>query len=306
MTRLRTAAAVGGVVLVSVTLAWALTRPHAAVADLVVRAVSDGAAVVALGLALLPWLDVPRHRDEFAAQASRPLIAAAAVWVVAELVRLPWSASEAAGVPVTHVGPNTLVEFAGHTAAGRAGVVCLAAAVVVGGAAAVRWSAAAGAVAAGAAAVGLTGRTLVGHLAEDPWGGVAIAVHVLAASVWCGVLAALVLVVRHRGRWARVLPRFSQLSLACVAALVVAGAVGAVTALSSVDALFTTGYGRLLSAKVVLTVALVVLGWRNRTVWLPAARAHRATADVSALRSRLELAGMGVALVLAAALAVTG
>jgi putative copper resistance protein D len=68
----------------------------------------------------------------------------------------------------------------------------------------------------------------------------------------------------------------------------------------------TTGYGRLLSAKILLTTALTVLAWRNRSWWLPAARSHRATADVSRLRSRIELAGMGVALTLAAALAVTG
>jgi putative copper resistance protein D len=51
---------------------------------------------------------------------------------------------------------------------------------------------------------------------------------------------------------------------------------------------------------------LTVLAWRNRSWWLPAARSHRATADVSRLRSRIELAGMGVAMTLAAALAVTG
>jgi putative copper resistance protein D len=62
----------------------------------------------------------------------------------------------------------------------------------------------------------------------------------------------------------------------------------------------------LLSAKIVLTAALTVLAWRNRSWWLPAARSHRATADVSRLRSRIELTGMAVALTLAAALAVTG
>jgi len=67
-----------------------------------------------------------------------------------------------------------------------------------------------------------------------------------------------------------------------------------------------TGYGRLLSAKIVVTVVLVVLAYRNRTMWLPAARSHRATALVSRSRSLFELAIMAVALTLAAALAVTG
>ena len=50
----------------------------------------------------------------------------------------------------------------------------------------------------------------------------------------------------------------------------------------------------------------VALAWRNRTMWLPAARSHRATAVVSRARSMVELAMMAVALALAAGLAVTG
>ena len=70
--------------------------------------------------------------------------------------------------------------------------------------------------------------------------------------------------------------------------------------------LYATGYGRLLSAKIAVTAVLVVLGWRNRTIWLPAARSHRATAVVSRSRSLTELAMMAVALALAAGLAATG
>jgi putative copper resistance protein D len=135
---------------------------------------------------------------------------------------------------------------------------------------------------------------------------VAVAVHTLAAALWCGALAALVLTVEHRGQWARVLPRFSQMSLGCVAALLVGGVLGAVVTLGSPTQLYTTGYGRLLLAKIVLMVALVVLAYRNRTLWVPAARSHRASAGVSRSRALVELAIMTVALTLAAALAVTG
>ena len=159
---------------------------------------------------------------------------------------------------------------------------------------------------AGLAAAGVAARPLTGHLSDSALGGTAVAVHSLAAALWCGALAALVLTVEHRGQWARVLPRFSQLSLACVAALLVGGVVGAVMTLGSPSALYATGYGRLLSAKVVVTVLLVALAYRNRTMWLPAARSHRATALVSRSRALFELALMAVALTLAAALAVTG
>jgi putative copper resistance protein D len=103
-----------------------------------------------------------------------------------------------------------------------------------------------------------------------------------------------------------VLPRFSQVSFWCVVVLLVFGVAGAAVTLGSPTDLYDTGYGRVLTAKVVVTVVLVVLAARNRAGWLPAARSHRATVAVSRLRSRVELAVMAVALTLAAALAVTG
>jgi len=91
-----------------------------------------------------------------------------------------------------------------------------------------------------------------------------------------------------------------------VAALLLGGVIGAAVTIASPSQLYATDYGRLLSAKVVVTVVLVVLAYRNRTMWLPAARSHRATAVLSRSRSLFELAIMAVALTLAAALAVTG
>jgi copper resistance protein D len=113
-------------------------------------------------------------------------------------------------------------------------------------------------------------------------------------------------VTEHRGQWARVLPRFSQLSLLCVATLLGGGVAGAAVTLTSPAQLYATGCGRVLPAKIAVTAVLIVFAWRNRTMWLPAARSHRATAVVSRSRSRTELAIMAVALALAAALAVTG
>ena len=155
-------------------------------------------------------------------------------------------------------------------------------------------------------AVGLVARTIGGHMSASALGGIAVAVHVPAAAVWCGTLAALVLTVEHRGQWARVLPRFSELSLSCVIALLTGGVTGALVAVNSASQLFATGYGRVLLIKIVLTVVLIALAWRNRARWLPAAKSHRVTAYVSRSRSLSELAIMAVALTMAAALAVTG
>ena len=234
-----------------------------------------------------------------------------AVWVLAEFGRLFISASEAAGSTPGRVGVRTTVEFALDTAAGRAVAVCLGSAAIVfivsvSAPGMARPGSTVGVLATGAAAIGVAGRTLVGHLSESPLGGVAVAVHALAAAVWCGTLAALVLVVTHRGQWARVLPRFSTMSLICVVALLVFGVLGAVMTLGSPTDLYRTGWGRVLLAKIVVTAVLLVVASRNRSGWLPAARAHRTTAGGSRLRSRIELALMAVALMLAAALAVTG
>ena len=272
-----------------------------------VRAAADFSAVVALGLAVVPMLDIDRYRGELIRRATGPLTIAGAAWFLAELLRLGVEAAQAAAIPLTRLGVRTAVDFAVHTTPGRSGLFSvLAAALVCVVVVAVPRSAATNVAVVGIAAAGLAARPLTGHLSESALGGLAVAVHTLAAAVWCGALAALVLTVDHRGQWARVLPRFSQLSLACVAALLVGGVLGAVVTLGAPSQLYATAYGRLLSAKVVVTAVLVLLAYRNRTVWLPAARSHRTTAVVSRSRALIELAMMAVALTLAAALAVTG
>nr|WP_249383770.1 CopD family protein [Mycobacterium sp. DBP42] len=272
-----------------------------------IRALADCAAIVTLGLAAVPLLESDRYRAELGRRAAGPLALAAAVWLLAELVRLTVEATQTAGVGFWQIGVRTLSDFCLHTATGRSGLVGIAAALIVGVVAiAVGRGVATTVPIVGLAAVGMAARTLTGHLSESPIGGMAVAVHALAAAAWCGVLAALVLTVSHRGQWARVLPRFSRLSLWCVGALLIAGTTGAAIKLNSPAELWGTGYGRILAAKVVVTVILLALAWRNRSQWLPAARAHRSSAALSQHRSLVELGIMAVAVTLAAALAVTG
>ncbi len=307
MTRQRAVAGAALVVAISAVVAWALARPQNSLPTTLARAAADGSAVVALGLAVVPMLDVDRYRSELVRRATGPLTIAGAVWLVAELLRLSVEAAQAAAIPLSRLGVHTAVDFAVRTSPGRSGLFCVVAAgLVCVAAAAVPRSASTNVAVAGVAAAGVAARPLTGHLSESALGGPAVAVHTVAAALWCGVLAALVLTVEHRGQWARVLPRFSQLSLGCVAALLEGGVLGAVMTLDSPGQLYATGYGRLLCAKVLVTVVLVLLAYRNRTMWLPAARMHRATAVVSRSRALVELALMAVALTLAAALAVTG
>lgn len=297
----------GGLLLVTAAsaVAFALVYPQGAVTGPLVRALADITAVGTVGLAAVPLLDTMRFRAELARAAAGPLAFCGAGWLLAELVRLIVEAAHTAALPVHRIGLGTVTEFALYTTVGRSGLVSVIAALGVCLVALLApRTASTTAVTVGLAAAGLTARTLAGHLSENPIGGMAVAVHALAAAVWCGVLAALVLTVTHRGQWARVLPRFSELSLGCVAVLLVAGAAGAVIRLNSPAELWTTGYGRLLTAKILVTAGLLVLAWRNRADWLPAARAHRASASLSRSRSLTELAIMTVALTFAAALAV--
>ncbi|WP_238071928.1 CopD family protein, partial [Rhodococcus zopfii] len=141
--------------------------------------------------------------------------------------------------------------------------------------------------------------------AQQPLGSLLDAVHVLAAGLWVGVLVALALTVRSRGAWARLLPRYSTLAVWCVVALVATGVIDAAVRLGSVSALVDTGYGRIVLAKAVLLAGLVgVASWWRRT-WVPAAAAHRATAEVSLRNAVLEVCASSVAFGLAAALATT-
>lgn len=307
MTRRNTLAVGALVAAAAAMLAWALAYPQTSLSLAAVRVLADCAAVVTLGLTVLPMLDGERHRGELITRATRPLAAASAIWLLAELARILAAAAQAAAIPVERLGVRTTGEFLTATAAGRAGgLAAAAAAVVLVGALLLPRSASWNLTLTGIAAIGVVARQLTGHFSEHPVSGLAVAIHTLAAALWCGALAALVLTVEHRGQWARILPRFSQLSLVCVLVLLLGGTAGAAARLDSPAELYATGYGRVLTAKIAVTVALVVLGWRNRTMWLPAARSHRASAVVSRTRSRVEASVMIVALALAAALAVTG
>ena len=111
-----------------------------------------------------------------------------------------------------------------------------------------------------------------GHAAGvDPaWYGIGLdAVHLLAAGLWAGGIAALA-VLRPPGGWrsteARVLlARFTPVALGAFAATVVAGGLEAITQLGSIQALFDTAYGRVLLVKmalVALMLPLSAMAWR--------------------------------------------
>ena len=99
----------------------------------------------------------------------------------------------------------------------------------------------------------------------------AVFLHGVGIAIWVGSLVPFALVIGRGGDPARrMLARFSRIILPVVAALALAGAVLAVVQLRHFDALWTTAYGKVLLAKLVLLLLLFTLAAINRFSLTPA------------------------------------
>jgi copper transport protein len=141
---------------------------------------------------------------------------------------------------------------------------------------------------------------LSGHARiEGTLGILSDSVHIVAAGVWAGGLSFLALVLVEAGgdRWSlatTAVPRFSALAVVSVIALAVSGFVSGVLEVSSWSALWETAYGRLLLAKVVLLVPLLVLGAFNNRVSVPRFRSGAARPDDQRRFSRAVMAELAL------------
>jgi copper transport protein len=106
--------------------------------------------------------------------------------------------------------------------------------------------------------------------------------HVLAASVWVGGIACLLLALPAATRRLEgtdrtklllaTLARFSPLALAAVVTIAITGVVQALIDVRTVHGLLHTTYGALVIVKIALLLVLIALGWVNRERVLPALR----------------------------------
>jgi len=106
--------------------------------------------------------------------------------------------------------------------------------------------------------------------------------HVLAASVWVGGIACLLLALPAATRQLQssqrsrlllaTLARFSPLALACVIVIALTGVVQAYIDVRSLNGLLHSTYGALIIAKAALLALLICLGWTNRERVIPALR----------------------------------
>ena len=104
---------------------------------------------------------------------------------------------------------------------------------------------------------------------QSPWGIPADIVHLDAVALWIGGLAVLAgFALRGPGTPAvmRAVPRFSAIALGCVATIVASGAYQTWREVGAWDALFDTGYGRLILAKIAGLAVLIAGGYLARRV----------------------------------------
>ncbi|CCF84103.1 FixH family protein [Nitrolancea hollandica] len=151
--------------------------------------------------------------------------------------------------------------------------------------------------AAGLALQALDSHLAAGHVARHgPLGTVALALHLVAVGAWVGGLGvgALLLLPVWRGldgdlRRAistNVIARFSTLALASVAVIALSGLYVTVLMLPSASDLLSSTYGQALDLKIVLFVALILIGALNRKTL-----AGLAAAAPSALEEAVNRAG---------------
>jgi copper transport protein len=119
--------------------------------------------------------------------------------------------------------------------------------------------------------------------------------HVASAAIWTGGLAFLVLglLSAEADRWplaTRAVPRFSNMAVGSVVALLTAGIVSAYLQLRTWSALWDNQYGLLVLAKIVLVVPLLALGAYNNRYAVP--RLKAGMASVLERRRFLRVAGV--------------
>ncbi|MDH3052457.1 CopD family protein [Gordonia alkanivorans] len=278
-------------------VSWLLARPDGPDTVALPATLALGVSVVMLGLGLLPTVD--------AEPASTWIGALAGVWVVATLISAWVRTADRSGKDVFDV---SAADFGEVLTSGASEMVALVTGLLI-----VMWAVldlltaveVPVLVVGALAAIGVLATAIAGHAGNNAIGPFLVGAHALAAAWWCGLLAAMVLSVRGRSGWARSLPVFSQRAPWAVGVIAVTGVVAALTEIDGLSALVTTGYGRILVAKVVMLAALVgVAAWHRRR-WVPAVERHRQTETASIRNAVVELMLMAAVLGLAAGLSAT-
>jgi cytochrome c oxidase assembly factor CtaG/putative copper export protein len=273
------------------------------------RVLGDVVAVLTVGSLVLAALLVPAEPDgrrslhPVASGAVHVAGRFAAAWALTAGALLLLRVSDTTAVPLADLTPDVVTPMV-TTRQGLALVAVVASATVVAVAARYAGTLLRARLLLLVALVGLLPPAVTGHVssASDPEVATAgIVVHVVAAALWVGGLAGvLVHLTRDTTVAVQAVRRFSVLALTAFLALAGSGLLTAATRLGTSLAQWTSGYGGLVIAKVALLVVLGIVGGLHRKRTLPRLAAGR---PGSFLRlAGVELVVMGAATGLAAAL----
>ncbi len=273
----------------------------------IVRALLDIAAVITVGLCLLPILigfDRPKLAEGVLAGSRRAAAASALIWAVTALVALVLQTAEAR--PGVDVSPGSVADYVVTVGAGKALVLVAVLALLSFALAATSVRAGEAMPAELRAAVALFALLplpVTGHATNWRWHDitmVSMELHVLAAAAWAGGLGAVVtLLAANRTLLVAALPRFSRLATVCLLVVAATGLFNAVVELALSPsrelgtALVGTDYGLLVLLKLGCFGLLAGLGGNIRWRLLPAIVRHQRTALVA--WAGFELAVMGLA-----------
>ncbi|MEN3613798.1 cytochrome c oxidase assembly protein [Plantactinospora sp. ZYX-F-223] len=250
-----------------------------------VRLLADALAALTVGLAVTAAFLLPGDGPSVSAPGYlllRRVTALAAGWAATALVLIVLTVSDLLGAPSSQLGAATVVSFATSISQGQA---LLLQAGLAGLVAVLAWtgvSRTTAATTAGLALVAVLPPAFTGHAAGAGNHQVAVtslALHILAATVWVGGLAALLVVRRHR-LLADAAARYSRLALACCVGVVLSGLTNAWVRLGAWDQLWQSRYGWLILGKLAALLALGGLGAAHRCRTLPALRAGERAAFV--------------------------
>ncbi|WP_422769827.1 cytochrome c oxidase assembly protein [Plantactinospora sp. WMMC1484] len=245
-----------------------------------VRLLLDVLATLTVGLAVTAAFLLPGDGPSVSAPGYlllRRVTGLAAGWAATALVLIVLTVSDLLGAPPSGLGVAAVVSFATSISQGQSLLLQagLAAAVAV-----LSWvgvSRTAAAATAGLAMVAVLPPAFTGHAAGAGNHQIAVtslALHVLAATVWVGGLAAL-LMLRRSAMLAEAAARYSRLALACCLGVAVSGVANAWVRLCGWDQLWQSRYGWLVLGKAGALLLLGGLGAAHRRRTLPALRAGR-------------------------------
>lgn len=267
-----------------------------------VRAAGEIAAVLAVGSFLFAAFLVPPQDsgvlDADGYRALRLGTVAAGAWAVCAALLVPLTISDVSGQPLSaHLNPVNLWSLASliNVATAWRWTAFLAAAVMLASLPVLRWSPTPVLLAGSLVTLvplGLTGHSSAGgshDLATN-----SLLIHLVAAGLWAGgLLVLLVHAIRGGEHTDLAARRFSTLALWCFAAMALSGVVNALVRVVPAD-LLSTGYGRLVIAKVVALCLLGAVGWRQRRAGVVALQADSSARFTLVRLAAIEAAVFGL------------